>query len=195
MKKELSHFLPARRLASVNADSSSLADALTEMADFDFEAVFQAEYGRVSRIIRRVVQDPGRAEDLAVDVFWKLLKNPSAQGPRAGGWLYRTAVRMAIDELRKQARREKYERLATMLRVLPTPEQTYVQNERQRRVQMVLARLNRRQAELLLLRSDGWSYQELAEALDISPASVGTLLTRAQKAFREEYIKRHGQCD
>jgi RNA polymerase sigma-70 factor (ECF subfamily) len=46
---------------------------------------------------------------------------------------------------------------------------------------------------LLLLRSHGLSYGELASALHLNPASVGTLLSRAQDAFRKEYIKRYGE--
>jgi RNA polymerase sigma-70 factor, ECF subfamily len=51
----------------------------------------------------------------------------------------------------------------------------------------------RRQAELLLLRSHGLSYEELASTLHLNPASVGTLLARAQQAFRKEYINRYGK--
>ena len=50
-----------------------------------------------------------------------------------------------------------------------------------------------RHAELLVLRSQDLSYDELASALDLNPASIGTLLSRAQQAFRKEYIKRYGQ--
>ena len=56
----------------------------------------------------------------------------------------------------------------------------------------MLAALPRRQAELLLLRSDDGSYDELAAALSLNPASVGTLLARAKQAFRKEYVKRYG---
>ena len=60
-------------------------------------------------------------------------------------------------------------------------------------MRQVLATLDPRQAGLLLLRSSGLSYGELADALEINPASVGTLLSRAQQAFRKEYIKRYGE--
>ena len=46
---------------------------------------------------------------------------------------------------------------------------------------------------MLLLRSEDLSYEELAGALDLNPASVGTLLSRAQEAFRKEYIKKYGE--
>jgi RNA polymerase sigma-70 factor (ECF subfamily) len=49
-----------------------------------------------------------------------------------------------------------------------------------------------RDAELLLLQNDGHTYQEIADILDFNAASVGTLLSRAQHAFRKEYLKRYG---
>lgn len=60
-------------------------------------------------------------------------------------------------------------------------------------MRLVLGTMGRRQAELLLLRSNGLSYQELAAALGMNPASVGTLLSRAIEAFRKRYIERYGE--
>ena len=56
----------------------------------------------------------------------------------------------------------------------------------------VLAALPAQQAEMLLLRSDGFQYDELGRTMSINPASVGTLLSRAREAFRKEYVKRYG---
>jgi DNA-directed RNA polymerase specialized sigma24 family protein len=39
----------------------------------------------------------------------------------------------------------------------------------------------------LLLRAEGYSYRDIATALDLNEASVGTLLARAVRAFRESY--------
>src|SRR5882762_6969848 len=61
------------------------------------------------------------------------------------------------------------------------------------RVRFVLSIIEPRQAAFLLLRSQGFSYDEVASTLNLNPASVGTLLSRAQQAFRKEYIKRYGQ--
>ncbi len=65
---------------------------------FDFEAFFHSHYDRIARAVARVVGDPARAEDLAAEAFWKLWQTPQAQGEKAGGWLYRTALRMALNE-------------------------------------------------------------------------------------------------
>jgi RNA polymerase sigma-70 factor (ECF subfamily) len=137
----------------------------------DLETIFGAQYERIARVIARIVRDPARAEELAVEVFLKLWRNPQAQEGNTEGWLYRAAVRTGLDELRRQTRQIRYERLLGFVRRVPTP----------------------RQAELLLLRSHGLTYDEVASALHLNPASVRTLLSRAQHAFRKEYIKRYGR--
>ena len=160
---------------------------------FDFDALFASDYGRISRLVARVIRDTSRAEDLAVEAFWRLWKTPGAQGESAAGWLRRTAVRLALDELRSRARRERYERLLTFGWKPQTPDELFLASEEQGRVRTVLAAIPKRDAELLLLRSDDTSYEELAGTLSINPASIGTLLSRARQTFRKEYVKRYGQ--
>jgi RNA polymerase sigma-70 factor (ECF subfamily) len=160
---------------------------------FDFEATFRVQYPRIARVISRVVRDPARSEELAVEVFLKLWRSPRAQGDKTHGWLYRVAVHKALDELRRQTRRARYESLFGLAKPAPNPEQAHAANEEQQRVRVVLARIEKRQAELLLLRANDLSYDEVAAILGLNPASVGTLLCRAQQAFRKEYIKRYGQ--
>lgn len=158
-----------------------------------FETIFAAHYEPIARAIARVIRDQGRAEELAVEAFWKLTRHPAAQGDRAGAWLQRTAIRLALDELRSRARRSRYESLLAWAGRPQTPDELFSASEEQGRVRAVLARMHPRQAELLLLRHDGAGYDELASSLQLNPASVGTLLSRAQQAFRKEYIKRYGE--
>jgi RNA polymerase sigma-70 factor, ECF subfamily len=168
-------------------------------AGSDLETIFRAHYERIARVIRRVIHDSARAEELAVEVFLKWSR--TAQRPRVEahgeaqtlGWLYRTSVRIALDELRRETRRSKYERLLGWARTTPTPEDIRAAREEQQKVRATLNTIGPRHAELLVLRSQGLSYEEIASALDLNPASVGTLLSRAQQAFRKEYIKRYGE--
>jgi RNA polymerase sigma factor (sigma-70 family) len=55
------------------------------------------------------------------------------------------------------------------------------------RVRAAIHRLGERERQLLLLRAEGYGYRELAAALGLNEASVGTLLARAKRAFRESY--------
>ena len=178
---------------SVNAPSDVVLEAATAPASaLDIESLFRARFDRVARVIARVVRDPARAEELAVEAFVRLWRTPRAHTPQAEAWLHRTAVRLGLDELRRQTRRNRYENLLAIVRRNPTPEQLHAAAEEQDRVRAVLASLPARQAELLLLRSHDLSYSELAAALDIHPASLGTLLARAQESFRKEYVRRYG---
>jgi RNA polymerase sigma-70 factor, ECF subfamily len=177
----------------VKADSEPLTEVPTEAAAFDFDSIFRAEYSHIARVIARVVRDSARAEELAAEVFWKLSQTPGAQGPSSSGWLYRTATRMALDELRKQLRRKKYEGLCSPGRATRTPEEHHQQAEEQDRVRLILAGLKKTQGQLLILRSHGLTYDEIAQALDINPTSIGTLLRRAEEAFRKGYVRRYGQ--
>ena len=52
---------------------------------FDFEATFRTQYDRIARVIARVVRDPARSEELAVEVFLKLWRTPAAQGEHQHG--------------------------------------------------------------------------------------------------------------
>lgn len=160
---------------------------------FSFETVFHAHYERIARAIGRIVRDPARAEELAVDVFWKFWRNPQAHGEKAAGWLYRTAIRTALNDLRRQSRTDRHERLSDLVSASSSPEQERAAAEKQEHVRHVLSLLDERQAELLLLRNSGLSYDELASALNLNPASIGTFISRAQQAFRKEYISRYGE--
>ena len=55
-------------------------------------------------------------------------------------------------------------------------------------MRQVLMRLSERQRDCLVLRANGLSYAEIAVAIGVAPGSVGTLLARAERAFKAEYL-------
>jgi RNA polymerase sigma-70 factor, ECF subfamily len=156
-------------------------------------SIFRAHYERIARVIGRSSMTRPARRELAVEVFLKWWRSPRAHGDQAEGWLYRTSVRKALDELRSQTRRNRFERLLGIARESPpTPEQLHAVNAEQVRVRTVPGALSRRHAELLLLRSQDLTYQEIAASLALNPNYVGSLVSRAQDAFRKEYLKRYG---
>jgi RNA polymerase sigma factor (sigma-70 family) len=176
----------------VNASREAVVEMKSGQVRLDIETVFRAQYERIARVIARVLRDPARAEELAVEVFLKWSRTPQAQGENSEAWLYRVAVRTGLDELRRETRRTRLGRLLRFSANTPTPEDVRASREDQERVRAVLAAIQSRQAELLVLRSQGLSYDELACALGLKPASIGTFLNRAEQAFRKEYIQRYG---
>jgi RNA polymerase sigma-70 factor (ECF subfamily) len=190
---DLSQSSLGERCSVVDVPNEAVVEMSFNEARVDLETIFHAQYERLARVIAGVTRDPARAEELAVEVFLKWSRHSKAQRENAEGWLYRTAIRTGLDELRRQARRSRYERLMDVVCRSPSPHDIFAAQEEQQRVRVVLSALEQRQAELVALRSQDLSYEELASALDLNPASVGTLLSRAQQAFRKEYEKRYGQ--
>lgn len=164
-----------------------------------FEQVFLQHYGRVVSVLRRIVGDRGRAEDLANEVFLKLYRQDSAAGAmdNVGGWLYRTATNLGIDALRSSARRQRYEQAAALAEIkAPAAESALdesLRGETQERVRAALAELKPVPAQLLLLRAAGYSYKELAEMLGVETGTIGTRLIRAEAAFEEKYVEMFGR--
>ena len=92
----------------VNASSMAILGEMEGNNIEALDAIFRAHYERIARVIGRVIHDQARAEELAVEVFLKWWRNPRSHGEQAEGWLYRTSVREALDELRRQTRRSRF---------------------------------------------------------------------------------------
>ena len=106
-------------------------------------------------------------------------------------WLVSVALNQARDEQRTRSRRLRLLRRRApeehMGDAAPSPEDDVLSAERRTLVRRALDTLPQRDRALLLLREEGYSYRELAVALEIVEASVGTLLARAKVAFRRAY--------
>ncbi len=69
----------------------------------------------------------------------------------------------------------------------PPADQAMAGAEVRQRVRSALDRMPERERRLLLLRAEGYSYRDIAAALELNEASVGVLLARAKQAFRDLY--------
>jgi RNA polymerase sigma-70 factor, ECF subfamily len=173
--------------------TSSEVSALNTAAPPSFDALFIANYRPLTRLLYRVLGDTAAAEELAAEALWKLHRTPPASDRNLPGWLYRTGLRLAFDSLKKQKRRTHYEAHAPLPAPTQTPEEALTLQLRQSRVRHVLSALNPTQSSLLILRSEGYTLAEIAALLVLNPNSVGTLLARADAAFRKEYVNRYGE--
>jgi RNA polymerase sigma-70 factor (ECF subfamily) len=67
------------------------------------------------------------------------------------------------------------------------PAESLARRAQQAAVRAALRQLKPQESSLLLLRHAGLSYRAIAEALELNPTSVGTLLRRAEARFKETY--------
>jgi len=176
---------------SLSRKSSPAAQAAGESPAF--EALFHQHWERLCRVLYSILGDWDEAEDLALETFVQLHRRPPADTERLGGWLYRVASNKALNALRARKRRQRYEEQAghlAMESVVPEDPAAVVEQVQERqRVRAALGTMKPRSAQMLILRHSGMSYAEIAGALDISPASVGALLARAEVEFERAYHK------
>jgi RNA polymerase sigma-70 factor (ECF subfamily) len=156
-----------------------------------FEDLFRREYQRVVAIAHRVVADGDEAEDVAQDVFVSFYRRHPAEAQYAAPWLYAAAAHTALNVLRSRERRGKRDVVEAIRRdaQAPDPAASAEAAETRSEVRTALARLPERSAALLVLRYSGLSYEEIAAALGLRQTSIGTLLRRAEDAFRREVTK------
>lgn len=166
-----------------------VADSATPFHD-EFVALFKKEFDWLYRFLDRLSGDPDLASDLAQDSFAKLYRRGSLPD-RPNAWLVTVALNLFRNTRSTASRRL---RLLTVERAEhvhadppPSPEGAAVADDRRRGVRLALDRLPERDRQLLLLRAEGMSYRDLADVLQLNEASVGTLLARAKRAFREHY--------
>ena len=155
-----------------------------------FEALFRREYARVVAIARRIVRDADEAEDVAQDVFVSFYRKHPADAGYAPAWLYAAAAHTALNVIRTRERRGRRETAhARESDVSVDPARRAEEAETRAEVRAALARVDERGASLLALRYSGLSYEEIAAALGLRQSSIGTLLRRAEDAFRKEVTR------
>jgi RNA polymerase sigma-70 factor (ECF subfamily) len=184
---------------SEQADASLLR-AMRRGDERAFEELFTRHYARVYGVALRISGDAQEAEELAQDVFVKLYRRPLSDSADANvaGWLYRVATNDAFNAVR--ARRRRHGWLRRFAQREPSgadssadPLHIVTGRAEADQVRSALAQLPERQRNALVLRASGLSYAEVADALEVRPTSVGTLLARAEQALRGVYQQHTGE--
>lgn len=163
---------------------------------------------RLISIFTHMVNDRSVAEDLAQEVFLRIYRARHGYTPdaRFSTWVFRIASNLASNTRRSKGRRKEVQlagdsgplgaRPQEQLAVDESgmrPSRQFARNEMQQIVQDAMATLNERQRMALLFHKfEGMSYKQIGEAMEMSPAAVKSLLSRARENLRvklEPYVK------
>jgi len=183
-----SHAVPAVMLQSVDvmtgdADLARLA-ALGNLAAF--ERIYRAHYRRVFHVICRIVGGiEARAEELAQETFvraWQSIKDFRAEAALST-WLHRMAVNTALMDLRSRRSGEDREvddeGLADRAGGACT-------GDLRLDLQAAINQLPpRARAVLVLFDLEGWTHEEIGEALGMAVGSSKAQLHRARQLLRQ----------
>jgi RNA polymerase sigma-70 factor (ECF subfamily) len=155
----------------------------------EFRRLFDAHHPRLFRYLDRLSGEPDLANDLVQETFVRLYRRGSLpDSPEA--WLITVAMNLFRNAKAKRTRRRGLltrARAQAVLADAPATDDAAGATDERLRVRVALERLRDRERQLLLLHTEGYRYSEIAGALDLNEASVGTLLARARRAFREAW--------
>ena len=149
--------------------------------------LYEQYHASLVRLLYRRTGDRDRAEDLAQEVFVRALEAPPTN-PRP--WLFAVALNLARDDGRRAARhgRKLEEFAAERSQAAAAPaDQDVEREERVAAVRAALAKLGEKDREALLLKAEGFRYEEIAAAVGLAPGAVGTTLARARRRLVEAY--------
>ena len=152
----------------------------------DLTQLFNQYYAPLVRMIYRRTGDRDRAEDLAQETFARAVSAPP-DNPRP--WLFAVALNLVREDGRRASTRG---RRLELLRnegdaSPPGPDAELDRNEDVARVRAALATLKERDREALLLKAEGFDYDEIAATLGLAKGAVGTTLARARRRLVEAY--------
>ena len=141
-------------------------------------------------MLYRRTGDRERAEDLAQEVFVKVMEAPP-RNPKP--WLFAVALNLARDEGRSAVRQQ---RQLTLLKgesdgaAAPAPDEALEASEQRLLVRDALDELAEQDRAVLLMKAEGLSYDEISAATGLAKGSIGTTLARARKRLVEAYRER-----
>ncbi|MEO7102262.1 MAG: sigma-70 family RNA polymerase sigma factor [Gemmatimonadaceae bacterium] len=161
----------------------------------DVDRLFREYHVTLVRYLTRRLGDRDWAEEVAQETFVRALRQDVLKNERA--WLFTVANNLVRDDARRIARQRQHlvllrdEQMAEAESDAARADVDDVSSAR-RAHETMLARkavdaLAERDRMALLLREEGLDYGEIAAALDLSVASVGTTLSRARRRLVEGY--------
>ena len=150
-----------------------------------FEELFRRHQGVVYGWIVQIVRDPGLAEDLTIETFWRVYKARSRfdTGQSFGTWVRRIATNLAIDQVRVRHQEEK-------LVEEPAAEEpdAAVGREAREKIRQAFQRLSPKlQATANLALIEEQSYEEIARAFGKPVGTIRTRVFRAVRQLRKEF--------
>jgi len=162
-----------------------------------FRALLERHRNSLVGYLYRMIQDSGRAEDLAQDVFLRIYKSRASYEPTARftTWMFRIATHVALNWLRNEKNTRRQESLDVRSEPgearlelpdrRPSVEQSLLDEVRLNEVRMAIGSLPEKQrAAVLMHKYEGMDYAQIAGVFDCSESAVKSLLFRAYESLR-----------
>jgi RNA polymerase sigma factor (sigma-70 family) len=148
--------------------------------------LFTQYHASLVRMLYRRTGDRDHAEEIAQETFARAVAAPP-RNPRP--WLFAVALNLVREDARKAARQGRRLVLykAEQNESAAAPDEELDRGERIALVRAALDTLTERDREALLLKAEGFNYDEIAATLGLARGAIGTTLARARRRLVEAY--------
>lgn len=198
LKEILKLFIfPTRGAAYImtNFDEQRALDGLRNLDSQSIGAIYDRYFPEVYRYVRYRISDENVAEDIASDVFVRLMEaSQKKQGPQSNlrAWLISTASHAVNDHHRRHYRRPVEALSDSMADRGPSLHAEIDSREQNRLVQGAMAQLTPEQQHVLALRfGQGYSIEETAAFLKKNINAVKALQFRALASLQRQIGEVH----
>jgi RNA polymerase sigma-70 factor, ECF subfamily len=186
---------PLRAAPAAQRDVHRAAVTSSSGEGGDFDALFRRLYPSLYRYLHRMTGDADAADDMAQESFVRLLGRQMPDD-EARLWVFTVATNLLRDRGRTARRRERLlESSDWRPGSAPLPDEMLERSRTVERVRRALEQVPARDRQMLLMREEGFRYDEIARAAGVAPGSVGTLLARAARRFAAVYQFNDGMGD
>ncbi|MCB0065111.1 MAG: sigma-70 family RNA polymerase sigma factor [Caldilineaceae bacterium] len=159
-----------------------------------FSCLVEAYQRPVYNLTYRMLGSPEEAEDAAQEVFLRAYSRLEQYDPshKFSTWLFSIANHHCIDRLRKRRKTfvsiDDNPVLQNLQNEAPEPEENILDAEQASELQHLLTQLEPEYRTPLVLRYwEEYSYEEIAEAMELTVSAVKSRLFRARKQMAELY--------
>ncbi len=162
------------------------------ISEKELESLFRQYHDRVFRAAYRITGSIVDAEDVLQTVFLRLSRRGNLDlEPNPGSYLHRAAINGSLDLVRQRGRSVSIP-IDDILSTAPgdsrlNPETQRRSGELRVAIRKAIGKLGEKSAEMFVMKYfEGYSNQEIAEAMGTSPMVVGVLLHRARARVKKE---------
>lgn len=169
-----------------------------------FKLLVQNYQDRVYYSVLNILHNASEAEDTAQETFIQVYESISSfkEESTLGTWIYRIAVRKALEKIRKQKSRQRLHSIIPWW--MPSEEKSIdavylnpgIHNEHKEKAAIIFKAISEltsnQRVAFTLIRVQGMKHEEVSEIMQLSIKAIESLLSRAKENLKkklEQYYK------
>lgn len=153
---------------------------------------------RVYYSVLNILHNAGEAEDTAQETFIQVFEsiNGFKEESSLGTWIYRIAIRKALEKIRKQKNRQRLHSIVPWW--MPSEDKSIdavylnpgIKNEHKEKATLIFKAISElpinQRIAFTLIRVQGMKYEEASEIMQISIKAIESLLSRAKENLKNK---------